>query len=101
VAGSSNQYVYQLGSTLLAVPTGPAVQVTVPRGTNGVYFGLQSGQTLAIANQIGASIGNSYVMGPTERMNIDGPATFFLAAGGATAVVGIVWKYSSGYSIFP
>jgi len=78
-----------------------ALQVVPPRGCNGVYFGLAAGQTWAIANATGMSIGNSFVLGATERLNFDGPATFFLAAGGATATIGIVWKYSAGFSQLP
>ncbi len=102
MAGSSNQFTYQLGMTLFNVGSGVgALQIVPPRGCNGVYFGLASGQTWAISNSTGMSIGNSFVLSATERLNFDGPATFFLAAGGATAVIGLVWKYSAGFSQLP
>ncbi len=102
MAGSSNQFTYQLGVTLFNVGSAVgALQVIPPRGCNGVYFGLMSGQTWAISNAAGMSIGNSFVLSATERLNFDGPATFFLAAGGATAVVGIGFKYSAGFSQLP
>lgn len=98
-SGSSAQFTYLLGSTLLAVPTGAAIQVLAPAGCNGVYFGWQSGGTLAVAPGIGASTGNSFVLSTTERINLDGPASFFLASNGSTSVAGIVFKYSSGFSL--
>ena len=102
MAGSSNQFSYQLGATQFIVGSGVgALQVVPPRGTNGLWFGPMSGQTYAISNQAGASIGNSFVLNATDRISINGPATFFLAAGGATAIFGIVFEYSAGYSQLP
>lgn len=101
MAGSSNQFVYQLGQTLIPVGLSATVQVIPPRGCNGIYFGWQSGGSLALSNQSGLSMGQCYLLGTTERINVDGPATFFLVAAGTTSMAGVVFKYSSGYSILP
>lgn len=101
MAFGSNQQVFQLGVTLIPIPTGPAIQVIPPRTCIGYYFGMNSGQTWAISNQVGASIGNSFVLTATERLTVDGPANFFIAAGGATMVLGVVFRFSTGYSLTP
>ncbi len=102
MSGSSNQFTYQLGVTQITIGTNVVTQILPPRGTNGVYFGWQSGGSLAIMNGAGSS-GNlgGFVLGTTERVNLDGPATFFLSASGATSVAGIVFKYSAGFSLLP
>ena len=102
MAGSSNQFTYQLGATLVNIGTNAVVQILPPRGCNGVYFGWQSGGSLAIMNGAGTSgpLGG-YLLGTTEHINLEGPATFFLGAGGATAIAAVVWKYSAGYSLLP
>lgn len=102
MAGSAMQFVYGLGQTQMAIPALSVVQVIPPKACNGVYFGYISGGSLSIMNDAGSSGGlGGFLLGTTERMNIDGPATFFLAATGATAVCGIVFKKSSGYSLTP
>lgn len=102
MAGSSNQYAYQLGATLVTVATGAtATQISPPRCTNGIYFGYQSGGSLAIVNAQGQTCAQGYLMGTTEHITIEGPSTFFLAAGGSTAIAAIVFKYSAGFSLFP
>src|SRR6185503_14570187 len=100
MAGSSNQFTYQLGSTLVSIGTNGVSQILPPRGCNGVYFGWQSGGSLAIMNGPGNSgtLGG-YLMGTSEHITIDGPATFFLGAAGSTAVCAIVFKYSAGFSL--
>ncbi len=104
MAGSSNQFVYQLGVTLLAIPALSVVQVIPPRTCIGSMFGYVSGGSLSIMNGAGSSGGLGGIMlGATTAamINVDGPATFFLAATGATSVAGIVFKYSSGFSLTP
>lgn len=100
MSGSSQQSVYALGATLLAVPAGnTGTPVTMPKACNGVIVGYQSGGTLAITNQLAQAASAGVILSATERINIDGPASFFLCAGGSTSVAGIIFKYSSGYSL--
>lgn len=96
-----SQYVdtYQLGVTLIPVGTGAGIQVLAGRGINGWTFKKMSGGTLAIINATGMTSTQGYIMGDTETLSVKGPATFFLAAGGATVVVGLVASLSSGYSL--
>jgi hypothetical protein len=100
-SGSSNQFSYLYGQTNITIGTGLTVQVFPPRTCNAVVFGWQSGGSLAIVNSIGATAGTGFVLTTTERMSCDGPAGFFLAASGATAVAGVLFKYSAGYSLTP
>jgi hypothetical protein len=101
MAGSSNQYAYQLGQTLLVVGLSLPVQVMPPRGCNGIYAGWQSGGSLLVLNGIGSALATGSILGTTERLNIVGPATFFLAAAGSTATVSMIFSYSAGYSQLP
>ena len=90
-----------LGMTLLPVGISVVTQVIPPRGTNGMYFGWQSGGTLTIIQGVTGVPTGGYVMGTTERMSVVGPLSFFLAAAGATAICGIVFSFSDGYSLQP
>ena len=95
-AGSSNQFVYSLGATLIAVAAGAtATAVVPPKGCNGYFLKYQSGGSLAIVPGIGSSGTALGYLLQTEVLNIDGPATFFLNAGGATAVAAVAFKFSS------
>lgn len=58
-----------------------------------------SGGTLAIANGYGASTANSFIIGETQMIQINGPAQFFLCAGGATCNVAVFSLYDQGYSL--
>ena len=92
---------YKLGATIIAMTSAANVQVMPSAGVNGWIIKKFSGATLAIVNGISAASSAGYVLGDTEQVVINGPATFFLAAGGATAVASLVMKYSSGTSLFP
>lgn len=96
MAGSSNQYTYSLGVTLLAVVAGATATLVVPpKGANGVEIKYASGGSLAIVPGIGSSgVPLGWQLTSTPEV-IDGPATFFLNAGGATAVAAIKFKYSA------
>lgn len=99
--GSSNQYAYQLGTTLVAIPVGTAVQIIPPRTTNGIYFGWQTGGTLAVCNSLGLTAAQGMILQTTERVSVAGPSTFFLAAAGTTSVAAIMFRFSSGFSQLP
>ncbi len=95
---SSNQWTYSLGATLMAIPTGATATIVVPpKGSHGYFLKYASGGSLAIVPGIGSSgTALGYVIGSTEVLSIDGPASFFLQAGGATAIAGMLFKFSSG-----
>lgn len=99
MAGSSNQYGYGLGSTLMNIPNGAPVKVTPPAYCNGVYISWASGGTLVIAPNAGLTQGP--VVMATERVYVEGPAAFYLCSNGSTAVAGIIFKFSSGISTLP
>jgi hypothetical protein len=92
---------YQLGATLVPIAVGTPVQVIAQRGVNGWILKKASGATLAVVAGTGFSAPQGYILGDSEVINIQGPATFFLAAGGATAVASLIASYSSGYSLIP
>ena len=44
---------------------------------------------------------NGFLLGTTERVQLVGPASFFLSAAGATAICGVLFSFSDGYSLAP
>lgn len=51
----------------------------------------------SIAGQTVAAIG--YIVGTTEVVNLNGPASFYVMAAGATSVFGLRWHFSSGATL--
>ncbi len=100
----SSQYTntYALGSTNMVVGLSSIAQFVPPNYCNGVFFKKLSGGTLALASGLSQVFGASmYIMGETEIVNLTGPARFFLAAAGATTVVGVGLSFSDGVSLQP
>lgn len=92
---------YGLAPTLIAVPAGlTCVAVTPPHSCAGMFVKYQSGGTLAVMpNASGLTVTSGYLLLSGEQpLNIDGPAQFFLAAGGATAVAAVMFKRTAGFS---
>ena len=90
-----------LGMSLIPVGTSVVVQVYPPRGCNGVYFGYQSGGSLMVIQGVSGVPTNGFLLGTTERVQLVGPASFFLSAAGATAICGVLFSFSDGYSLAP
>lgn len=102
MAGSSNQFVYNLGSTVITVPTGATgVAIVPPNHCMGFFLSVNSGSTVAITNQLAQGATTGFYLSTTNPLSVDGPAQFFMVAGGATSTVGIAWKYSYGISVLP
>jgi hypothetical protein len=95
---------FQMGVTNIVVGTTVAnnVQIMPGRCVNGGFFKIASGGgTLAIVNSIGVTYSTGYVLGGSEVVSFQGPATFFLAASGATMTVAYVQSYNMGFSLLP
>jgi hypothetical protein len=100
-----------LGATKINVGTLGAsnfpVKVIAPAGVVGGYLKWASGGSLEIMPQgiVGASIGGAttaglgYLLGVTESYPFTGPACFYLAATGSTAVAYLNWHFSAGASL--
>lgn len=100
MAGSSNQFVYQIGATQLTIGASLAIGVTLPRGCNGWQVGWLSGGTLSIVNA--ATLNPGYILGTSEVVSSVGPAVFFLgAASGSTTIARMLFTYSAGFSQLP
>ena len=102
MAGSSNQFTYALGATLVIVATGltQAVAVIPPANCNAVWLKWNAGGSLALVGNVGfTSAGftaaNGYLLGATEVFSTTGPAKFFLQATGATATAQVVWGFDA------
>jgi len=112
MATSSYDSAYRIGATTFAVPVG----VT----SNAKYFGVENnllcseiqfvsgGTLIAIPVNLGAtyagatlaSLGYHHINN-ANAMEINGPASFYVAALGGTCVVSIQRCYSQGASFFP
>lgn len=90
-----------LGMTLLPVGVSTVVQVFPPRGCNGMYFGYQSGGSLMVIQGVTGVPTGGFMLTTTERVPVIGPLNFFLSAAGATAICGILFSFSDGYSLLP
>jgi hypothetical protein len=89
-----------IGMTTMSVGLSAMVAFTPPeRMVSGQFKILAGGGTLGIANtSSGAGSANSYLVGASEIVELNGPAKFFLGATGATMTVGVMIRYSSGLS---
>lgn len=94
---SSDLRTYGLFPTLMAIGTSLSAQVTPPAKCAGMFLKYASGASLAVVGASGVAVSAGYVLGSTD-ISIDGPATFYMSAGGATAVASIMFKMSAGYS---
>lgn len=92
---------YNMGATQLTVGLSICVQVVPDRHVIGYQFKRQSGGTLAIVQGQSMLTTSGYILDATEIVTVYGPASFFLAAAGTASVVGIVFKYSQGFSLSP
>lgn len=93
---SSDLRTYGLGPTLMTVGESGIVLVTPPAKCAGVFLKYASGGSLAVTAGASLGVATGYVLGSTD-ISIDGPATFYLAAGTAS-VASLMFKRSAGFS---
>lgn len=98
---SANDYSYFVGGTSIAVAPGANVQVLPPAGLRAWTVALSSGGSSGVAfvSGLSATPVTSGFMITSAPVTVNGPATFFLAAAGSTAVVGLAMHFSSGFSL--
>ena len=94
---------YMIGVSLISLVAGATpIKISPTAGVIGYIVtknGGTNGGSLALANGYGASAANSYILGETESFAINGPAAFYICAGGATCVAAIITKYDAGVSL--
>ncbi len=94
---------YVLGAT--RIPVGLSTIVKVAPTNNQIAMSvkiLSGGGTLEIvpgATITGPGWGTGYPIGSSEVLNIGGPATFYLAATGATMVAAMILGRSAGATV--
>lgn len=92
---SANDLIYNLGVTQIPVGislASAAYQILPPARTRSVTFKWASGGSLVLLNGFSQSAQTAgYLMGSSEVMSIGGPAMFFLAGGGSTSIVSVVF----------
>lgn len=100
---SANFNTYQVGATVLIVGLSGAVQFIPPAKCLNAFLRVQSGGGSGVAfmqSAGGLTTTQGYVLG-TDQHELKGPAAFFLAAQGTTALVGMRLNYSQGFSAYP
>lgn len=93
----------QVGATVLTVGLSGAVQFLPQAGQIGWRLKVLAGGGSGIAfmqSANGLTASQGYILG-TESFDIQGPATFFLAAQGTTGLVSALTYYGAGYSLKP
>jgi hypothetical protein len=82
--------------TLITIGQSGIIQLIPPSKCAGMFLKYASGGSLAITGGASLGVATGYVLGSTD-ISIDGPATFYLAAG-VTSVASVVFKMSAGFS---
>ncbi len=107
---NSQQNVYGLGATQIVVGLSAIVRVIggsayqiassikILSGSGTLWIAPAPGVSLTGA-AAGSLIVNGYPLAASEVFNIGGPATFYLAASGATMTAAVVNGYSAGFSL--
>lgn len=100
---SANFSTYQVGATVLTIGLSGAIQFTPPAKCLSSVLSVNSGGSSGVAfmQSAGGVTASQGVLLGTLQHEIQGPATFFLAAQGSTAQVGMRLNYSQGFSSFP
>lgn len=92
---SANDLIYSLGVTQIPVGVSlasGALQVIPPGRTKAISFKWSSGGSLVLLNGFSQSAQTAgYLMGTSEVMSIGGPALFFVAGGGSTAIMDVIF----------
>lgn len=93
---------YQVGTTLVVVGLSATVQYVPSKNVNGMVVKIAAGGgTLCLVQGLSSISSAGYPIGSTEAFSVAGPATFFLAAAGATMTAAVAVSYSAGYSLPP
>lgn len=106
---SGSDSIYSIGTTQIAVPVGNTVAVFIKGQagqnsmlyrnlTGGTLLNLgsgASGTTLTAAQLVAVGLSGGYVL-TTAEYSVDGPASFYLAAPGATQVVCLMFGKTQG-----
>lgn len=97
---SGNSRAYLMGVSLIVVGLSATVEVKPKAGVLSGFVSLKSGGgTLAIVNGASAIAANGFNISSTDRIEMQGPATFYLAAAGATMTAAYVMRYSAGATL--
>lgn len=96
---SRSEDVFLIGTTRINVGLSAITTVTGRAFQLAGSFKIISGGSLEIVNGPSTGWGAGYLMGTSEVVNFAGPAQFYLAASGATVVVGLNWGYSAGTTV--
>lgn len=97
---SGNSRAYLIGVSQIVVGLSATVKVVPRAGVLSGYLHLEStGGSVAIVNGISGIVTNGMKMSANQLIELEGPATFYLAASGATMTVSYVMRYSAGATL--
>lgn len=104
---STQMYMSGLGATRIAVGLSQVLRLSMGDYQTVSAFKIVSGGTLEIvkpqfsgtSTAAGAAWGTGYPLGATEVVAVNGPAVYYLAASGATVVVGAMIGYTYGVTL--
>jgi hypothetical protein len=97
---SGNSRAYLIGVSQIVVGLSATVKV-VPRAgvLSGFIHNEGGGGTLALVNGISGIASQGMKIGANQLIQLEGPATFYLAAAGATMTASFVMRYSAGATL--
>lgn len=94
-----NTDTYFMGATQIVIATGNTGVAVIPGPyVNGGFFKPLSGGTISIVQTLTTVGASGYAVGAAEVVSFSGPARFFLASPGATAICQLVYSASAGIS---
>ena len=96
---SANERVYGLGVSHIVVGLSATVETKPGPGVLSGFLSIHAGGgTLAIVNGASNISTEGYLVKANERVQLQGPAKFYLAAAGATMTASFVRRFSQGAS---
>lgn len=99
----SNLRTYAVSATQLVIGLSAITRFVPPQFMLDGQLGIRAGggtlEIVPIPASLNAGWGTGYHVGSSERVQLDGPATFYLAATGATMTAEVIIKYSSGATV--
>lgn len=95
-----------VGATRIAIGTSTILKISAQPFQNSYAFKYLSGGSLEVCEMpialTGASAtgwGTGYLLGTNEAVGVNGPATYYLAASGATAVICMMISHTTGMTV--
>lgn len=93
---SARNFTYCVGATQITIGLSATVEIKPEAGQSKWLYKKASGGSLAVVQGPSSVCSQGYLLGNNEAITYEGPATFYLAAAGATVVVHAMISYTEG-----